>query len=154
MLNQPNPVLATPNTFIQRLNQKQDYRRLFDIKKELVIKNEKVLETKSTLLPKSSSKELNFGEGFIVEIGREGKTKVFERKAFSGLIEAESYLKGKLKGSIAASGIIKTTGGRTVEVNLGEEFTSAKREKGRVVQKAKYRLSSAGEKAQIRSFRI
>lgn len=100
------------------------------------------------------SKQVFKSDNYVVEVGRKGKTKLYKQKSFGSLYEAEKFLRGELKGTLSASGVIKTSTGKTLDINLGEEFIPSKTEAGRIVQKAKYRLSSAGEKAQIRGFRI
>lgn len=105
------------------------------------------------LLPLLDDNKKKIGS-FSVEVGRKGKTKVYELKSGLSFAQAEEYLYKKLKGTIAASGRIISGEGKTVDVNIGSQFVASKSERGRVVQLPRYRLSSVGERQQIKSFKI
>lgn len=93
-----------------------------------------------------------FEKLFDVEIGRKGKTKIYEYKKGLTFEQAKGYLTSKLKSNLSASGSIQYEGKKINLGNVGEEFYTSSRT-GRLVQKRKFRLSSSEEKRQIQQYK-
>lgn len=91
---------------------------------------------------------------FSVEVGKAESKYKFEAKNLS-LDEAKSFARSKVRGTAAASFVIKPQSEKArmeltkAESDLEKEFSRSKRQPERFVQKASQRISSAGEKAQI-----
>lgn len=119
--------------------------------KQKTIPKEKMIEFPSYTLKqekKTSKEKLN--DLFEVYGKRFGKDiKLFETKTQT---EAEKKLIGFLTGTLGRSGFVEKGGERISfeELNLGNMFRPAKREKTRVVQKAKFSLGTSQEKREIK----
>jgi hypothetical protein len=117
--------------------------------------------TPRILLPKKESgksklfkKLLTFGKSYNVYTRRKGKEILIGK----GLPFGKATKVGAeiAMGTLAASFKLKESNIPTLEAdidyNLGKQFTPSKREAGRMVQIAKYRLGSFGERKEIKMF--
>lgn len=131
-----------------RTNYKSNYEQ--PIKEELP-KKSKLPSLSKTLLPKLKKKIKNgefevFGRRF----GKDISLGVFSEKK-----QASKKLKGFLEKTLARSGFVKS-GERKLsfeELDLGQRFRTAKKDKTRVVQRAKFSLGSGQEKSEIQFFK-
>jgi hypothetical protein len=117
--------------------------------------NFKIPELKIPLIPTKTTKEENKKKKrlFNVTIGKQGN-KIFKEYKGVELDQAKNLLSMGLKTTLAASGKITDESGQSVNLGMFDNtFTSSKSDPNRYVQINKYRLSSGGEKAQIKSYK-
>jgi len=97
---------------------------------------------------KEAEKVLGSFEAFGRRFGKDISLGMFETK-----IGAIKKLKEFAEFSLGASGFV-SSGGRKVKINnLGERFTTSKKDPFRIVEKKQYRLSTGSEKSEINFFK-
>jgi hypothetical protein len=107
----------------------------------------------SDVLKSKLKKEAKPQEEFSVFGRRFGKDILLSKEKTPE--KAKEKLSGFLKGTLGRSGFIETKGRRLgfEEVNLGNMFTPSKKESGRIVQRARFSLSSGSERREIKQAR-